>query len=146
RTSLRTASKSWSVMALVTSNHLGTLDPSEDFGANHRQRQEPIRQPRARDKPGHSPDDRTGLVLCEDLAARLANRLATAQAVLTHAGEDDRQSAPAVDFGHRTEENVDRRPARVLGRILIEPEADPHTIAGDGHVVIAGSDPRVARL
>ncbi len=52
----------------------------------------PVRQPRAGDVARHPPDHRGGLVLSEHLPAGLADRLAAAQAVLPHPGQDHGQT------------------------------------------------------
>src|SRR5207249_593872 len=83
-----------------------------------------VRQSGARDEAGHPPHDRTRLILHQHAAAGRAHLGAAAQAVLPHAGQDDRQNAGAVDARDRTEQHVDRGPAGMLGPPLPERRAD----------------------
>src|SRR5258707_8935604 len=84
------------------------------------ERQHCIRQAGARDEARHLPDDACGLVLHEHAATGARNLLASAETVLPHSSQHERQPAWSVGLGDGAKQHVRRRPMRVLLRLLIE--------------------------
>ena len=79
-----------------------------------------ISQPRGVYQAGHPPDYAGRFVLHEHVPAGIADALAAPQPVLAHAGEHDGERPRPVGLRHGPEEHIDRRPAGVFERPLVQ--------------------------